>query len=548
MIRMDTIITKEAVATAVYEAIPHLACELPADILAGLAAALEREEAPRGRAVLSQLVENARIARTDHVPICQDTGTVWVSLEVGPGVLVPADVFAGVDDAVARAYDEARLRKSVVRDAILDRANTGDNTPAFCDIHPVDEPGAARLRIMLKGGGSDNASRVIMLPPGAGRAGIVEEVVRCVREKGANACPPLVIGVGIGGTFDKVAGLAKRALMRPIDEPAEDARAGELEQELLAAVNASGVGPGGLGGATAALAVRVATAPCHIAALPLAINMGCSAMRRATVDLVAQPAGASDGADGDSATVDPANGSLSTPKPDDAPAEGGETVCAQIKSSYVRSSEAHEAEGRAAERRVSEPSDGASSGTCGQIRSSAAPIRLTLPLDRARLRDLKAGQACLLTGPMYTLRDAGHIRLMEELAENGGALPYGLDGQAIFYAGPTPSAAGRPFGAVGPTTASRMDFAAPALHRAGIAATVGKGHRSAEVRAACAETDSVYFVACGGAAALLARCVASSETVAYADLGTEALRRIEVVDFPVFVGVDTDGGDVYELI
>lgn len=545
---MDTIITKEAVATAVYEAIPHLACELPADILAGLAAALEREEAPRGRAVLSQLVENARIARTDHVPICQDTGTVWVSLEVGPGVLVSADVFAGVDDAVARAYDEARLRKSVVRDAILDRANTGDNTPAFCDIHPVDEPGAARLRIMLKGGGSDNASRVIMLPPGAGRAGIVEEVVRCVREKGANACPPLVIGVGIGGTFDKVAGLAKRALMRPIDEPAEDARAGELEQELLAAVNASGVGPGGLGGATAALAVRVATAPCHIAALPLAINMGCSAMRRATVDLVAQPADASDGADGDSATVDPANGSLSTPKPDDAPVEGGETVCAQIKSSYDRSCEAHEAEGRAAERRVSEPSDGASSGTCGQIRSSAAPIRLTLPLDRARLRDLKAGQACLLTGPMYTLRDAGHIRLMEELAENGGMLPYGLDGQAIFYAGPTPSAAGRPFGAVGPTTASRMDFAAPALHRAGIAATVGKGHRSAEVRAACAETDSVYFVACGGAAALLARCVASSETVAYADLGTEALRRIEVVDFPVFVGVDTDGDDVYELI
>ena len=348
MIRMDTIITKEAVATAVYEAIPHLACELPADILAGLAAALEREEAPRGRAVLSQLVENARIARTDHVPICQDTGTVWVSLEVGPGVLVPADVFAGVDDAVARAYDEARLRKSVVRDAILDRANTGDNTPAFCDIHPVDEPGAARLRIMLKGGGSDNASRVIMLPPGAGRAGIVEEVVRCVREKGANACPPLVIGIGIGGTFDKVAGLAKRALMRPIDEPAEDARARELEEELLAAVNASGVGPGGLGGATAALAVRVATAPCHIAALPLAINMGCSAMRRATVDLVAQPTGASDGADGDSATVDPASESLSTPKPDDAPAEGGETVCAHIKSSYDRSSEAHEAEGRAA--------------------------------------------------------------------------------------------------------------------------------------------------------------------------------------------------------
>ena len=246
------------------------------------------EDNPRGRAVLDQLAENARIAREDRVPLCQDTGTVWASLEIGPDVLVAGDVFADVDDAVARAYDEARLRKSVVRDAILDRANTGDNTPAFCDIHPVDEPGAARLHLMLKGGGSDNASRVVMLVPGAGKQGIVDELVRCVREKGANACPPLVIGIGIGGTFDKVAGLAKRALMRPVDEPAADPRLRMLEEELLAAVNDTGVGPGGLGGATTALAVRVATAPCHIAALPLAINMGCSAMRRCTIDLASE--------------------------------------------------------------------------------------------------------------------------------------------------------------------------------------------------------------------------------------------------------------------
>lgn len=512
---MDTIITKEAVAAAVYHAIPRLACELPADILAGLEAALAREKNPRGRAVLSQLVENARIARRDRVPICQDTGTVWVSLEAGPGVLVPADVFAGVDEAVARAYDEARLRKSVVRDAILDRANTGDNTPAFCDVHPVDEPGAARLRIMLKGGGSDNASRVVMLPPGAGRAGIVEEVVRCVREKGANACPPLVIGIGIGGTFDKVAGLAKRALMRPVDEPSPDAGVRELEEELLAAVNATGVGPGGLGGATAALAVRVATAPCHIAALPLAINMGCSAMRRVTVPLACQRAERAEAAGAGAIPADAASEGEGLP----ASPERAVAACA------------------------SEPLDGSALADVAD-----EPVRLSLPLDRAALRELKAGQACLLTGPLYTLRDAGHVRLMAELEAAGGKLPYGLDGQTIFYAGPTPAAAGRPFGAVGPTTASRMDFAAPALHRAGVAATVGKGHRSAEVRAACAETDSVYFVACGGAAALLARCVASSETVAYADLGTEALRRIEVVDFPVFVGVDTRGGDVYELV
>lgn len=174
--------------------------------------------------------------------------------------------------------------------------------------------------------------------------------------------------------------------------------------------------------------------------------------------------------------------------------------------------------------------------------------RLSLPFDRAALADLRVGDACLLTGPMYTLRDAGHVRLLAELEVAGGVLPYDLDGQAIFYAGPTPAAAGRPFGAVGPTTASRMDFAAPALHRAGIAATVGKGRRNAEVRAACIDTGSVYFVACGGAAAYLAKCVASSKTVAYGDLGTEALRRIEVVDFPVFVGIDARGNDVYDLV
>ena len=285
---METIITKSQVADAVYAAIPQLACVLPPDIEAGLAAARTVEDNPRGCAVLDQLTENARVAAEDCVPLCQDTGTVWASLEIGPDVLVRGDVFADVNDAVARAYGEARLRKSVVRDAILDRANTLDNTPAFCDIHPVDEPGVARLHIMLKGGGSDNASRVVMLVPGAGKQGIIDELVRCVREKGANACPPLVVGVGIGSTFDKVAGLAKRALMRPVDQPAADPALHALEEELLEAVNATGVGPGGLGGHTTALAVRVATAPCHIAALPLAINMGCSAMRRTTINLVAQ--------------------------------------------------------------------------------------------------------------------------------------------------------------------------------------------------------------------------------------------------------------------
>lgn len=282
---MEKVITKEQVAQVVREAIPHLACELPADILEGLRKAAAAETSPRGAEVLRQLVVNAKIAAEDQVPICQDTGTVWVCLEAGPGVLVQADVFADVNEAVGAAYTEHALRKSVVRNAVHDRTNTGDNTPAFCEFHPVSEPGTARVHIMLKGGGSDNASRVTMLVPGAGKQGIIDELLDCIDHKAANACPPLVIGIGIGMTFDKVAGMAKRALMRPIGTPAPDPRDAALEQELLDLVNATGTGPGALGGSTTALAVKVNTAPCHIAALPLAINMGCSAMRRGTYEL-----------------------------------------------------------------------------------------------------------------------------------------------------------------------------------------------------------------------------------------------------------------------
>ncbi len=171
-------------------------------------------------------------------------------------------------------------------------------------------------------------------------------------------------------------------------------------------------------------------------------------------------------------------------------------------------------------------------------------IHLTLPLCQQDVDVLRAGDACLLSGVMYTLRDAGHIRLLDELHEKG-SLPYGLEGATIFYAGPTPAVGDKPFGAVGPTTASRMDFAAPKLYRAGVKATLGKGERSREVYDACVETHSVYFAAVGGAAALLAQCVTSSKVIAYDELGTEALRKIEVKDLPVFVGIDTLGSGVY---
>ena len=502
-------ISKDAIYEAVRDAIPRLACELPDDVARALRAANADEQSPFACRALGMLVENERIAREDGMPLCQDTGTVWVCLEVGSDVAIAGDVLSRVDEAVAEAYNAARLRKSVVCDALTDRANTQTNAPAFMEIRTVNEPGVARLHIMLKGGGSDNASRVTMLVPGAGRQGIIDEVLACVRLKGANACPPLVIGIGIGATFDKVAGLAKHALMRKIGTPAADEEVAAFERELLDAVNASGVGAGGLGGMHTALAVHIETAPCHIAALPLAINMGCSALRRCTIDLVAEAAG--QGVCGDAEDAQDAK----EVQPEQA---------AQASKDVHANQEA----------------------LCGQAQPAIEGRRIGLPVSRGELATLRAGDVCLLTGDIFTLRDAGHIRLLSELEEQG-SLPYGLDGQIIFYAGPTPEKDGRPFGVIGPTTASRMDFATPALLRAGIVATIGKGPRNDAVREACIETGSVYFASVGGAAAFLAKCVDSSRTLGYDDLGTEALRRIHVTDFPVFVALDVQGNDIYSV-
>nr|WP_307980031.1 fumarate hydratase [uncultured Senegalimassilia sp.] len=205
-------LTADAVADAVYRAVRRCATHLRPDVLAAMQAAHADETQPRAQSVLDCLLENARIGQEDGVPICQDTGTCWVRLEVGEELLIPGNILSGVNDAVARAYTDGRLRMSVVADALLDRTNTGDNTPAFAEI--ALRPGrGATLHVLLKGGGSDNASRVVMLAPGAGWEGVKKVVLDCVREKAANACPPLIVGVGVGATFDKVAG--RRARWEP---------------------------------------------------------------------------------------------------------------------------------------------------------------------------------------------------------------------------------------------------------------------------------------------------------------------------------------------
>ena len=486
-------LTAELVASKVYEAILECATTLRPDVLKAISEARIDEAGPQAKNVLCQLIRNAEIASSDRVPLCQDTGTVWVCLEIDEETCVPGNIFSLVDDAVAQAYEEGRLRMSVLNDALFDRTNTSTNTPAFCELKFVKKRGA-KLHVMLKGGGSDNASRVVMLPPGAGREGIKKEILDCVREKAANACPPLIIGIGVGATFDKVAGLAKHALLREVGSPAATSETAAFEAELLAEINALGIGPAALGGIATALAVHVETAPCHIAALPLAINMGCSAMRSATIDLL---------------EADSAEDGSPTPSPVIV-----DEMSAAVAPSSAESSEA---------------------------------IRLTLPLSKETLANLSIGQEVLLSGPVFTMRDAGHERALSYL-EKEGELPFGLDGQTIFYAGPTPAAANRPLGSVGPTTASRMDFATPALMDAGIVAHIGKGKRSSQVIEACKRNGGIYLACVGGIAALLATCVQEAETIAWDDLGTEALRRLTLHDFPAIVAIDTNGRDLYREI
>jgi fumarate hydratase subunit alpha len=269
---------------AIHRAIGEAAVTVRADVRSALQAALAAEPSERGRAVIGQLLENADVAAADRVPVCQDTGTVWIRLTLGVDQPLPGDLQGIADAAVARAYRDFGLRMSTVRDALLDRTNPGDNTPAFLDLSLRPGTGA-RVEVMLKGGGSDNASALAMLPPSAGLEGVRDFVIGAVEAKATGACPPLLIGVAVGGTFDTVAGLAKKALLRRIGSPAASADAAHIEAELLEAVNATGIGPAGLGGRTTALAVHLVTAPCHIAALPVAINLGCCAFRSAVVEL-----------------------------------------------------------------------------------------------------------------------------------------------------------------------------------------------------------------------------------------------------------------------
>lgn len=280
MRQLDVFLIEETVSRLCIDANRYL----PQDLMSCISCAQCRETQGAAQEVLHDICDNARVANTLGLPICQDTGMAVVFIRLGQDVrLIGGALRDAVNRGVAKGYVDGRLRCSVVADP-LRRANTGDNTPAVLHIELIEGDGC-EITVAPKGFGSENMSRVYMLTPAADRQTIIDRVCETVRLAGSNPCPPLVLGIGIGGDFEQVAYLAKKALCRPVSQQHSDEYYARLEQDILTAVNELGIGPQGFGGCTTALAVMIETAPTHIAGLPLAINVGCHVTRHATASI-----------------------------------------------------------------------------------------------------------------------------------------------------------------------------------------------------------------------------------------------------------------------
>jgi fumarate hydratase subunit alpha len=249
------------------------------DVLNALKKALNTEQSPLGKETLSQLIENAKLAKAENLPLCQDCGTAVIFLEIGQDVhITGGNLYTAVEEGVRQGYDQGCLRKAIVKQPFSARVNTRDNTPPV--IHAEIVPGdKLRITVLPKGAGAENMSKLAMLLPNQGSQGIIELVVKTVDEAGGNACPPLIIGVGVGGTADKAMLMAKKALLRKVGQPSPDPEIAQLEKAILGRVNEMGIGPMGYGGSTTALAVHAEVWPAHIGSLPVAVNLQCHSAR-----------------------------------------------------------------------------------------------------------------------------------------------------------------------------------------------------------------------------------------------------------------------------
>ena len=258
--------------------------ELPDDVKKAFDEAIKNEESPLGKSILQQCVKNAGIAENEKVAICQDTGFSVFFVKYGDIGINGGNIYDAINEGVRQGYEEGYLRKSILKDPLLERVNTKDNTPAIVHLELVEDE-MLDITLAPKGGGSENMSKIAMMKPSDGVEGVVQFVVESVAGAKGNPCPPTVVGVGIGGTFEKVAFLAKKALLRPIGEHNPDPKYAALEKRMLTEINNSGVGPQGLGGRTTSFWVNIETFPCHIASMPVAVNLNCHASRHAHVRL-----------------------------------------------------------------------------------------------------------------------------------------------------------------------------------------------------------------------------------------------------------------------
>ena len=487
-----TTIHHDHLVESVAAALQYISYYHPADYIAHLARAYEREQGPAAKDAIAQILTNSRMCAEGKRPICQDTGIVNVFLKIGMDVRFagfPGSIEDAVNQGVRRAYldPDNKLRGSVLADPIFERRNTKDNTPAV--VHMTVVPGnTLDVTVAAKGGGSENKSKFIMMNPSDN---LVDWVMKTVPTMGAGWCPPGMLGIGVGGTAEKAMLLAKEVLMEPIDmfellARGPQSRLEELRIELYEKVNALGIGAQGLGGLTTVLDVKIATWPTHAASKPVAMIPNCAATRHAHVVL-----------DGSGpAFMEPPSLDL---WPD---------------VNWQPDTE----------------------------RSQRVNLDTLTP---AEVAAWKPGQTLLLNGRMLTGRDAAHKRIQDMLAR-GEALPVDFTNRVIYYVGPVDPVRDEVVGPAGPTTATRMDkFTEMMLAQTGLIGMIGKAERGPTGIEAIKKHKSAYLMAVGGAAYLVAKAIKAAKVVGFADLGMEAIYEFEVRDMPVTVAVDAQGTSVH---
>jgi fumarate hydratase class I len=474
---------------SIADALQFISYYHPADYISNLHRAYRLEESPPAKDAMAQILINSRMCAEGHRPICQDTGIVNVFLKVGMNVRwdVTMSLEDMVNEAVRRAYlhPDNKLRASILADPAGSRRNTRDNTPAVIQVSLV--PGdTVEVEVAAKGGGSENKSKFVMLNPSDS---IVEWVLKTVPAMGAGWCPPGILGIGIGGTAEKAMLMAKEALMEPIDMQeliarGPKSRIEELRIELYEKVNALGIGAQGLGGLTTVLDVKIKDYPTHAASLPIAMIPNCAATRH--VHFVLDGSG-------------PAR--LEPPSLEDWP-----------ELTY----------------------------------DSSRGRRVFLDrVTRDEVATWKPGDVLLLNGKILTGRDAAHKRMVEMLSR-GEKLPVDFANRFIYYVGPVDPVRDEAVGPAGPTTATRMDkFTRTMLEKSGLIGMIGKAERGPAAIEAIRDNKAVYLIAVGGAAYLVSKAIKAARTVAFEDLGMEAIYEFEVKDMPVTVAVDSSGNSVH---